>query len=116
MKLMETHGSVQAPKVGAASTTRTLAIIGYIFPVLFFVPLITADKSSAFARFHANQQLLLLIWYVIANVIVIIPLLGWVASPLMVVLGIILAVIGIVNTAQGVTKPLPIIGQYVLLK
>ena len=109
--------SGQAPTSTAGSdNTKILAIVGYIFPILFFVPLLTDAKTNAYARFHANQQLLLLIWYVIANVIMIIPILGWIASPIMVVIGIILAIMGIVNAAGGVIKQLPIIGKYELIK
>lgn len=97
-------------------SSKILAIVGYIFPILFFLPLITDAKTNSFSRFHANQQLLLLIWYVITNVIVVIPILGWIASPIMWIIGVILAIMGIINAAQGTTKPLPIIGEYTLLK
>lgn len=96
--------------------TKLIAIIGYIFPVLFFIPLITDAKHNAFAKFHANQQLLLLIWYIIANVIMIIPILGWIASPIMWVIGVVLAIMGVINAAGGTMKPLPIIGKYELIK
>lgn len=90
--------------------------MGYIFPILFFIPLITDAKHNAFAKFHANQQLLLLIWYIIANIIVIIPILGWIASPIMWIIGVILAIMGIINVAAGNMKRLPIIGKYELIK
>lgn len=96
--------------------SKILAIVGYIFPILFFVPLITGAKTNAYSRFHANQQLILLIWYVIANVIMIIPILGWIASPIMWIIGVILAIMGIINAAGGTMKPLPIIGKYELIK
>lgn len=96
--------------------TKILAIVGYIFPILFFLPLITDAKTNTYSRFHANQQLLLLIWYVITNVIVIIPILGWIASPIMWIIGVILAIMGIINAAGGTMKALPVIGKYELLK
>lgn len=106
---------------GSTSTSggdnsKILAIVGYIFPILFFVPLIMDMKNNAFSRFHANQQLLLLIWYVITNVIVMIPILGWIASPIMWVIGVILAIMGVINAAGGTMKPLPVIGKYELIK
>jgi uncharacterized membrane protein len=104
-----------APTAGS-DNSKVFAIVGYILPILFFVPLLTDAKTQPFARFHANQQLLLLIWYVIANVIVVIPILGWIASPIMWVIGVVLAIMGIVNAAGNTMKPLPIIGKYTLLK
>ncbi len=105
----------KTPTVGS-DNTKILAIVGYIIPVLFFIPLITEAKNNPFAKFHANQQLTLLIWYVIGNVVVIIPVLGWIASPIMWVIGVVLAIIGIINAAGGTMKRLPIIGRYELLK
>lgn len=114
---METQ-QAQTPQSSAAgqSNTKILAIIGYIVPVLFFIPLITDAKHNAFAKFHANQQLLLLIWYIITNVIVVIPVLGWIASPIMWIIGVILAIMGIINAAGGSVKTLPMIGKYELIK
>ena len=41
---------------------KALAIVGYIIPILFFIPLLNeSSKNSPFAKFHANQQLVLLI-------------------------------------------------------
>lgn len=117
------QGSGQGPTMpsqpaqsGGGDTTKIFAIIGYIFPILFFIPLVTEAKSQPFARFHANQQLLLLIWYVIANAIGIVPVLGWLAMPILIVIGLVLAIMGIINASQGAMKPLPIIGKYTLLK
>lgn len=105
----------QTPTAGP-DNTKLIAIIGYIFPVLFFIPLLTEAKHNAFAKFHANQQLLLLIWYIITNVIVVIPVLGWIASPIMWIIGVVLAIMSIINVAGGSMKQLPIIGKYELIK
>lgn len=108
--------SPQSIPTSGQDNSKILAIVGYIFPILFFIPLITDAKHNAFAKFHANQQLLLLIWYIIANIIVIIPILGWIASPIMWIIGVILAIMGIINVAAGNMKRLPIIGKYELIK
>jgi len=105
-----------AAPVAGSDSHKGLAIIGYIFPVLFFLPLVTEAKNDAGAKFHANQQLILLIWFVIANFIVIIPLLGWMVSPLMWIFGIIVAIMGVINASQGAQKRLPLIGKYDLIK
>lgn len=113
----ENHNSNLAgtPKSGS-DNSKLFGILGYIFPILFFLPLIMDTKHNTSARFHANQQLMLLIWYGIANVILIIPILGWIIQPIMVVIGIILAIMGVMNVANGTMKRLPIIGKYELLK
>lgn len=96
--------------------TKVLAVVGYILPVLFWLPLLTESKAQPFARFHANQQLLLLIWYVIANAVGMVPIVGWIVAPIMLVLGVVLAIMGLINAAGDTMKPLPVIGTYVLLK
>lgn len=87
--------------------------IAYI-PILFFIPLILCPKGSGYAKFHANQGLLLLIISVIINVlgavIGLIPIVGgiiWTIINLVPLAGIIF---GIVNTLQGKVKELPYIG------
>lgn len=87
--------------------------ISYI-PILFFLPLIICPKGSKYAKFHANQSLLLLIICVVLNiigaVIGLIPILGTIIQIIfnLVVLGGI--VFGIVFTAQGKVKELPFVG------
>jgi len=60
-----------------AESNKALAIVGYIIPILFFIPLINeSSKNSPFAKFHANQQLVLLIAAFIVQVVgVVIPIL-----------------------------------------
>lgn len=107
-----------------AEKNKTMAIIGYIFSFLFFIPLISEDsKNSLFAKFHANQQLILLIYWVGGGTIVfilsiilaltiILPLLLWFAFS---VCGIILIILGAINASNGEMKPLPLIGGFKLI-
>jgi uncharacterized membrane protein len=96
--------------------------LGYILPFLFFLPLLSeSSKSNAFARFHANQQLILLIavvgLYAIHNVLYIILMAGGFFIIQILNLAIlVLAILGIVNAAQGQMKELPVIGKFRLLK
>ena len=111
-----------------AEKNKVMAIVGYIFPVIFFIPLINeSSKKSPFAKFHANQQLVLLIFWIAAWVVVgilsailavtvvllpLIPILWlvlWVA-------GIVLIVLGVINANKGVTKKLPVIGGIQIIK
>lgn len=97
---------------------KALAIVGYIIPILFFIPLITDAKNSPFAKFHANQQLILLLAAIAINVVGgIIPFLGWfIILPFGSIALIILAIMGIINAAKGEMKKLPVIGGIGLIK
>lgn len=118
------------------SDNRSISIFSYI-SWLVLVPLIGRAHSSRFARFHANQGLMLAIvstgWgilYGVTTAIVnaIFRLVGaaiigkLLLFPLGVanwVLGAIflaLAINGIVNVACGKARKLPVIGKYNILK
>ena len=94
-----------------------LAYIG----ILVLVPILAA-KNSKYARFHANQGLVLFIAEVIYNIVsaiirAILPLavvniILWVIS----VLFLVLSIIGIVNAATGKAKELPVIGKIRIIK
>lgn len=102
-----------------ADASKLWGILGYIFPILFFVPLIMDDlKTNAYSKFHANQQLVLLLAAIAVNIVgSIIPVLGWfIILPFGSIALIVLAIMGIVNAAKGEQKPLPMIGKIEILK
>ena len=97
---------------------KAMAIVGYIIPILFFIPLVSDAKNSPFAKFHANQQLNLLLAAIAVNVVgTMIPFLGWfIILPFGSILLLVLAIMGIINGAKGEMKQLPIIGGFQLIK
>jgi uncharacterized membrane protein len=95
---------------------RLFAIIGYIIPILFFVPLLSDAKKDPYAKFHANQQLNLLLYWIALNIIVMIPILGWLVYMVGVLFGFVLIVMGVMNASSSSQKPLPLIGKFALIK
>ena len=113
---------------------KIMAVLAY-FGLLFLIPLLAAPKSK-FARFHANQGIVLcivLVGYGIVNVILTIILgaiflstwnsaMWGIYSFLTIILSLvwiipgILAILGIYNAATGKAKELPIIGKFKILK
>ena len=91
---------------------KAMGLLAYI---LFFIPLLAA-KDSPFARYHANQGLVLFLCGLISSVLWIIPILGWIIAPILSIVITVLAVIGIINALNGKAKELPIIGKYKILK
>ena len=88
---------------------KTMAILAYF---IFFLPLITEAKNSPFAKFHANQSLILFLFVVAVNIIgAIIPFLGWfIILPLGSLAALVFWVMGIINASKGEMKELPLIG------
>ena len=75
---------VNAPRVGQEgisneSNEKTMGGLAYL---IFFLPLIVCPQSQ-YARFHANQALVLLIAAVAGNIILsLLPVIGWVLIPI----------------------------------
>jgi uncharacterized membrane protein len=108
-----------------AQDNKIMAILAYL-GILVLVPILAA-KESPFARYHANQGLVLLIASVAYSIAVwIITFILAFISPQLALLGtllslvslvfFVLAIIGIINALKGEAKELPIIGKYTILK
>jgi len=97
---------------------KAMAIVGYILPILFFVPLLSDAKNIPYAKFHANQQLNLLLTAIAVNVVgSIIPFIGWfIILPIGSLVVLVLVIMGVINAAKGEMKKLPIIGDFTLIK
>ena len=84
--------------------------------LLFFLPLIACPESG-YAKFHANQALLLWITGIAGTVILgIIPIIGWILMPVFGICVLILGVMGLVNGFGGKAKRLPLIGRFDIIK
>ncbi|MDR0885358.1 MAG: DUF4870 domain-containing protein [Clostridiales Family XIII bacterium] len=129
------RGSGSAEPDDSFEPYKVQSVLAYI-PCLFFIPLVACPKST-FARYHANQGLVLLItWFVYSVVSKVIkgitlaitggysswfgfgnPLYSAVNGILSLVnLGLLaLMIIGMVRASRGEKTPLPIIGGIKLL-
>ncbi len=105
---------------------KVMALLSYL-GILVLVPIFAA-KGSKFARFHANQGLILclvaIVYGVAVNILTSVSVaISWrlasVVGSLLSIVGFaffIWAVIGIINSLGGKAKELPFIGKYRLLK
>ena len=104
---------------------KIMAVLAYL-GILFLVPLLAAPNSK-FARFHANQGIVLaitevaysIVYSILAAIFSMIPVLGGILT---VVLGLVwivflvFVILGIVNAVNGKAKELPVIGKFRILK
>lgn len=114
------------PAATDAGANKGLAICSY-FGLLWIVTLITA-KNSPFARFHANQSILVFITTIVLNVAVrifnaILIIISWrfytITRLLSLAVGgvcLALMIFGIVSAAQGKMKEIPLLGQFHIVK
>lgn len=113
--------NMQTPQIDPADADNNVAM-GILAYIIFFIPLLAA-RDSKFAMYHANQGFVLFLSAVILNVAaniigrLLLPFYAWYYLIDLVNLAVfVMAIIGIVNAAQKKTVPLPIIGQYQLIK
>ena len=117
-------GTPAQDDVRDAQDNKVVSALAYF---IFFIPLLAA-KESKFARYHANQGLVLLIACIILSIVYsilssVLFAISWrVGFAVTGILGVVfiiptaLAIIGIINAVNGKKKPLPIIGGITILK
>ncbi len=110
------------PRDESEEKWKIWAILGYIFPIIFFIPLV-ADAKTPYIKFHANQQLLLLLLgiasYLLKKILGWIPLVSILVNLVTLAIGIFIfvcAILGIVSAVNGTRKPLPLIGEIIIIK
>jgi uncharacterized membrane protein len=128
-------GGVVYPNLAVdADANKVFGIVSY-FGILVLISIFGAPKNSKYARFHANQGLVLFIFDIVLMIAVaiisaILTAIGFSLYQLLAVMAIIstiiwlaawvfivvLVIIGIVNAAKGEMKPLPVIGKITILK
>lgn len=102
---------------------KIMAMLSYL-GVLVLIPIFAA-KDSKFARFHANQGLVLaiteVIWFTILSLLNLLTRISWgfyfLTVPLWIISTIftVLVVFGIVTSVTGQAKTLPVIGKFHIL-
>ncbi len=81
---------------------KTTALVSYIGWIGWLIALLAGDKEDQFAKFHLNQNLII---YLIG----LIPVIGSIAA-------LVLWIMGLINAVNGEAKPLPVIGEWHILK
>lgn len=104
---------------------KVMAVLAYL-SWLVLIPLFAA-KDSKFARFHANQGLVLaiteIVYWVAVGIIggILTAISGWFGIFVAIlrlanIAFLVFTILGIVNAANGKAKELPLIGQFKILK
>lgn len=104
---------------------KIMAILAYL-SWLVIIPIFAAPKSK-FARFHANQGLVLalteIVWWIVQGILSsVLYSISWRLGFIVNILSLVniaffvMAIIGIVNAVNGRAKDLPIVGKFRILK
>lgn len=116
----------QAAGVNAdAVKNKGMGVLAYL-GILVLIPIFAA-KESPFARFHANQGLILCIAEIAYSIVLavlsaILLAISWRLNFIVNILDLVnlvflaFAIIGIINVCKGEEKELPVIGSFRILK
>jgi len=120
-KFNDTPDSTGSYDPADIASNKAMGVLAYL-SWLVLIPLLAAPNSP-YARFHANQGLVLAIIETACSVVLgtlsWIPVLGWAFGTVLSLLSIVslvFTVLGIVNAVNGRAKELPLIGKIRLLK
>ena len=105
-----------APATPAAATEdRTVAILAYITIIGFIIAIVMhSSKKTALGAYHLRQCLGLFITWLVGSVLMVIPVLGWIIFPLVMIGGFVLWIMGLIAAINGQQKPMPVAGEYYL--
>ena len=105
--------SPMSPVTDSVSNDKVLGILAYL-SILVLIPILSGNKSS-FVKFHTNQGLVLFIVWIVGRIVLTFVGL-WMLQGLFSLIILALSILGIVNVANGMTKELPVIGAWRILK
>ena len=103
-------------EIDSGKTMSSLAYIPIVFIGLIVSIVSISSKNNAYSLYHAKQALTLYICWIVAALCCIPLFVICIGFPLMMAVnvgGIILCILGIINSSSGQCKPLPLIGQFV---
>ena len=100
----------EAQKDPEVTEGMPFAVIGYL-GILCLVPLLL-KKENKFALFHGKQGLVIFIAEIAAGVLAIIPIIGWIMAPLIIVALTVISIIGIIQALMGNCFRIPIIADF----
>lgn len=89
------------------NTTAALAyVLGWLTGLIVFL----MEKEDKFVRFHALQAIVTFGFF---NVVAMVPLVGWMLSPLVMLVALVTWILCLVKAYQGEKFKLPVVGEFV---
>ena len=107
--------SASAPPAAAATEDKTVAILSYITLLGFIAAIVIhSSKKTALGAYHLRQTLglfLTIMAFCVGQfILLIIPILGWIAVPVIWLGLFVMLIMGLVSAIKGEMKPLPFLG------
>lgn len=96
-------------KSGTGLPKNTAAALCYAAGWITGLVFLLIEKKDEFVRFHAMQSI---VTFGALTVLAMVPVIGWVLSPFVMILSLILWLVLIVKAYQGEKFALPVVGEF----
>ena len=91
---------------------KDIAIISHLTVIGLIIAIVmNSSNKTEFGSYHIRQTLGLYLSYVASGLLLFIPILGWIAAPIVAFLLLIMWIVGIINALNGYAKPMPVLGK-----
>lgn len=95
-------------KEGTGLPKNTAAALCYLLGWVTGIVFLLVEKEDKFVRFHAMQSV---VTFGILTIASFLPLIGWILSPFIMIVGFILWLALIIKAYQGEEFELPVVGK-----
>ena len=96
-----------------STNPQLIAIVSYLTFIGWIIAFVLyQNNKSELAIFHIRQTLGIYLMGIVGMLFLWIPLIGWILSILLPIFIFVLWIIGLINAAQGETKPVPLVGEF----
>ncbi len=99
-------------KMNIDEDSKLFAFLAVLLSIIGFIIALLAKKEDKYVIFYAKQSLVIFIAFLIAGAVGIVPIIGWIASPILSIIVFVLWIIALVYSLSGELKETPIIGEY----
>lgn len=98
------------------SENKVLAMVPYLLGVIGIIIALLAAGSSPFTAFHVKQALKIEVCGVLACIVAIIPIIGWIFTTIALLILVVVSIICFFNVCKGKAKEAPIVSSFGFLK
>jgi len=104
MAIKKSSSSKAAFDLPVNTASALCYVLGWVSGLIFLL----AEKSNAKVKFHAMQSVM---FFGSLTVLSIIPVIGWVFSPFVMILGFVVWLISVYKAYNGEAFELPVVGK-----
>ena len=98
------------------SQNKVVAMVPYLLGWIGIIIALLASGTSPYASFHVRQALKIQICSVLAGFLAIVPILGWIAVGICVVLAVVINLVGFFDVCRGMAREPMIISKFGFLR